>query len=344
VSGWEQPTPPSESPPSSHWTQPSDTPGPGQLIRRAWRLYRSTPRHLLLVAAIPELVRDLLAIPSLLIGGLAIQGIFEVMGDFLARVAADPQAYRYGDSRALQAELQAQFQAAMLPQADLAVWSALGGGAGIAVGLIGSSVLTAAALAAAAGRPISVAGAFRLVAARGGLLKPTIALGVGWVAVSWSAIVVGASTGFQAWAGAPGSPRSVLLASLFAVMALVGTLGFIVLAVRWALYVPTSLAEGLGIGPGLTRAARLSRGIRTRLALAMAGVLILDALSVGIVATVVGLVLGFSAGSVAVGIAAYLIAAFIGNLLWAPLLPAIVALAYQERAGDVEASATVASL
>lgn len=345
MSGWEGPTlpTPGESPPRSYWTQPSDTDAlsPGQLIRRAWRVYRSTPRRFLLVAAIPELIGDVLAIPSLVMAVILVQGMFEVMWDFLGRVAANPAAYRYTDPQALQAELQAQLQAVALPGADLVALSALGGGGGIAVGLIGASALTAAALAAAVGRPISVAGAFRLVAARGGLLKPIIALGLGWVTVSWLQIVLQASTGFQAWAGASGSPRSVLLASLLGVLALVVTIGILVLAVRWALFIPAVLIEAIGVGPGLARAAQLTRGVRIRLGLAMAGILILHGLSVGIAATVIGVVVGLSAGSLAVGFVAYLIASLIGNLLWAPVLPAMLTLAYRERTRDAEISTTV---
>lgn len=345
MSGWEQPTPPTPggSPPRSYWTRPSelDALSLGQLIRRAWRLYRSTPRRFLLVAAIPELVRDLLAIPSVVIAGLTVQGVFGVMTDIFRRIAADPEAYRYTDSQAFQAELQARLQAVMLPPVDLAVVSAIGAGAGVAVALIGSSALTAAALAAASGRPISVAGAFRQVAARGGLLKPIIWLGVGWVVVSLLAVVLQTSAGFQAWAGVPGSPRSVLLASLLAGLALIVTIGMVVLAVRWALFIPAMLVEALAVGPGLARAATLTRGIRIRLALAMAGIVILQALSVGIVATVVGFAVGLAAGSVVAGFGAYLIAALIGNLLWAPLVPAMLTLAYRERTHVAETSQTV---
>ncbi len=345
MSGWEQPgTPtPGGSPPLSYWTRKSevDPLSPGQLIRRAWRLYRSTPWRFLLVAAIPELIRDLLAIPGLVIAGLGVQGLFEVTTDFLRRIAADPEAYRYTDSQAFQAELQAKLQAVMLPPADLAVLSAIGVGAGVAAALIGASALTAAALVAASDRPISVAGAFRLVAARGGLLKPIVGLGVGWTAVSLLLVVLQTSTGFQAWAGVPGSPRSVLLGSLLAVLALVVTIGIVVLAVRWALLIPAVLVEALGLGPGLARAAWLTRGIRIRLSLAMAGIFILQALSVGLVATVVGFAVGLAAGSVVAGFGAYLIAALIGNLLWAPLLPAMLALAYDERTRVADKSPTV---
>lgn len=344
MSGWERPIGPTPdgSPPRSYWTQPSeaDRLSPGQLIRRAWRLYGSAPRRFLLVAAIPELIRDLLAIPSLVMAVLFVQGMFEVMADFFGRVAANPEVYRFADSRALQAELQAQLQAVALPQADLAALSAVGVGAGVAVALIGSSALTAAALATAAGRPISVAGAFRLVAARReGLLYPIVVLGIGWVAVSSVLVLLQTSADVQTWAGATGSPRSVLIGSLLAVLALVVTIGIVVLAVRWALFIPAVLVESLGLGPGLARGAQLTRAIRIRMGLAMAAILILHSLSVGIVAMVVGVAVGLSAGSVALGIGAYLIASLVGNLLWAPLLPAMLAFAYRERTGDAEASA-----
>ena len=345
MSGWERPTPPlpSESPTPSHWTRPheADALGPGQLVRSAWRLYRSTPRRFLLVAAIPELIRDLLAIPGLLVAGRALQGVFEVMADFLGRVATNPDAYRSADSADLRAQLQAQLQAVALPQADLAAWSSVIGGVGLAVALIGSAALTAAALAAATTRPISVAGAYRLVTARGGLLKPIVALGVASVAVSTLSIVLETSTGFQAWAGAVGSPRSVLLGSLLGILSMVLAIGIVVLAVRWALFIPTVLAEGLGVGPGLARAARLTHGIRIRLGLAMAGIALLNALTVGIAAAVVGFAIGLSAGSVAAGFGAYLVVSLIGNVLWAPLLPTMLALAYLRVTGTAESPVAV---
>jgi hypothetical protein len=50
------------------------------------------------------------------------------------------------------------------------------------------------------------------------------------------------------------------------------------------------------------------------------------------VALVVGVVVGISAASVGIGIAAYLASSLLGNLLWAPFLPAMLAVAYQARA------------
>jgi len=347
VSGWQQAAPPQpdEPPPTTYWSRPSsaDPLAPGQLIRRAWRLYRAWPRLFLLVAIVPEAIRALLAIPSLISAVLIVQGVVDAMADLVARVAANPDAYRYPNSTQLQVELQDQFRAALLPQADLATWSAVGGGAGVAVGLIGTSALTAAALTAAAGHPISVGAAYRQVAARRSLLLPIVVIGVAWTLVSVLPILLQGSPGFQAWAGSPGSPRSSLLGGLLGIAAIVVGIAVIVLAVRWALYIPATLIEELDVGSGLARAATLTKGIRFRLGLASIGVLILEGVSVWVVAGPVGLIVGISASSVAAGFWAYVVLSLIGSLLWAPLLPSLLANAYRARTNAVAPGPTAGS-
>lgn len=334
MSGWEPPPPgPDGSPRRTAWTEPTDVDplGPGQLIRRAWRLYRATPRRLLLVAAGPELVRDLLGVPGMAIAVGFVEGMVRVFDDYLAAAAANPAAYR-ANPAALQAEFETRLRAVLVPPPDLASLTAITGAGGVVVGLIGTSVLTAAALAAAAGRPISLGGVFGQVAVRGGLIWPIIAIGLGWLVVSWVPILLQGSPEFQAWAGQPGSPRSVRIAGLLGVLAVVVLVFIVVLAVRWALYIPAVIAESLGIGRGLGRAAQLSHGIRTRLGLATVGILLMQALSVGVAAAVVAISVGVSAGSVGAGIVAYLAVSLLGNLLWAPVLPGMLAVAYQTRA------------
>ncbi|MEA2607791.1 MAG: hypothetical protein QOJ75_34 [Chloroflexota bacterium] len=337
MSGWERPTPPpgDDAPPRSYWTLPSeagkDALGVRQLIKRGWRLYRSAPRRFLLVALVPELIRDLLALPSTLIAGLMMQGMFTVMGDFFRRLATDPRSYQSDDSRAFQAELQAQIRAAIQPHSDLAALASVSSGIGVAVILIGGSALVAAALTAAGDRPISVATAFRIVAGRRGLVQAILALGVSWSAVSLLLYGLEGSTDFQAWAGAPGSPRSVLLGGLLAVVGVVATIGVIVLALRWALLIPALIVESLGLGRGLARSAQLTRGIRIRLGLAMLGIVLLQSLSVGLVAWIVGLAVGLAASSLMAGFAAGAIVTFVGSLLWSPVLPAMLTVAYLER-------------
>ncbi len=341
MSGWERPTPtpPGGAAPRSSWSQPEADPfGPGQLIRRGWRLYRSAGRRFLLISAITGSLQTLLTLPTLASAALLAQGMFDVMADYFGQVMANPDAYRYADQQALQAELESRLQAVLVPGSDLAVLTALGAGLGGAIALIGTAALTATALSVAAGRPIPVAFAFRLVAARAGLVKPIVALGIGWAAVSWLSLVVQTSPDVQAWVGAAGSPRSVLIGSLLSALAVVVVVGILVLAVRWALYVPAVLVEALGVGPGLVRAAAVTRGIRIRLGLAMAGILLLEPLVIGIAATVSGFAVGISAQSFAVGFAVYLAADLVGNVLLAPWLPAMLAVAYRLRTRPAEPS------
>jgi hypothetical protein len=339
VSGWERPAPPGNEPPGSFWSQApeGDALGPGRLIRRAWRLYSATPRRYLLVAAIPETIRDLLAIPGFVIALGFVEGVVAAFGEYLARVNANPAAYS-ADPFALQAEFEARLRDILVPVPDMAALSAVTGALGVAVGLIGTSALAAVALAAARGRTMSVGEAFRLVAATGALIKPIALLFAGWLVVSWVPLLLQGSADFQAWAGVPGSPRSVLLASLLSVLGAVITLLVVVVAVRWALYIPAVVAEPIGVGSALVRSAELSRGIRSRLALAMGGILLLHAFSVGLVAAFVGIAMGVSTESVPVGFAAYVAASFVGNLLWAPVLPATLALAYHTRVDEAPAA------
>jgi hypothetical protein len=310
--------------------------GPGQLIRGAWRLYRSAPRPFLLVATVPAVIQMLLTLPSLVLALDFVRAMFEVMSDYFERVAANPEAFRAADSRILQAELEAQLRAVMIPGPDLLLWSALAGGLALMVGLVSTAAMTATALASAARRPIPAAFAFRLVAARAGLVIAILALGIGWVAVSSLPQLLQTSAEFQSWAGAPSSPRSALIASLLSVAALVVVVVIVVFAVRWALFIPAVLVESLGIGHGLARAAQLTRGIRVRLALATAGVILLLAIAIGIVAVVTGFAVGIAFGSVDAGFGAYIVAGLIGNALGAPMVPAMFALAYRERTREPE--------
>jgi hypothetical protein len=331
VSGWE-PRSPDGTGSASYWAQRESDPfSPGQLLRNGWRLYRSTPRPLVLIAAMIGAIQAILAIPSFATAVALVDGMFDVMASFLERVMADPQAYRAADQRALQAELEAQLQAVLVPANDFAVLGSLGAGVGVAVGLVGTAVLAAMALSIAAGRPVPVPFAFRLVAARGGLLKPIVVIGIGWIVVSLLSLGLQGSPEVLAWAGTPGSPRSALIGSLLSVMAVVVLAGIVVVAVRWALFVPAVLVEALGVGPGLSRAAQLSKGIRIRLGVAIAGALFLEALVTGIIATVAGFAVGLSARSVPIGFTTYLLVNLVGNALWAPWLPATLAVAYRQR-------------
>jgi hypothetical protein len=256
-----------------------------------------------------------------------------VFGWYIDRVMANPND---ADSLALQAEFQEELefalQAALVPTTDAAAVMAVAGALALGVGLIGTAAVSAAALIAADGHRIDPLGSFRLVFARGSLVKPIVALVLASVVASLVPLMLQTSSDFQTWAGEPGSPRSVLLGSLLSVAALVLAIGVVILAVRWALYIPAVLVQRLGVGRGLARAAGLSRGIRGRIFVAMAGLLLIQTLTIALVAVVVGVSIGLAAESIAAGFAAYLAIGLVGSLFWAPVLPAMLTLAYRERA------------
>jgi hypothetical protein len=174
---------------------------------------------LLIVAFISGLLQTVAVLPSLAWGAAMARGMFDVLADYFDRVLANPEAYRFADQQALQAELQERLRSVLVPLPDPSALTAIGSGLGGAVGLIGTAALTAVALSIAAGRPIPVLFAIRLVAARAGLVKPIVALGLGWTAISWLSTAIQASPDVQAWAGAAGSPRSLLIGSLLSVLA-----------------------------------------------------------------------------------------------------------------------------
>jgi hypothetical protein len=333
VSGWEQPSGPNGGSPHTYWgrAQAPDPLSPGQLIRAAWRLYRSAPRRFLVVAAIPILIQMLLAVPSLAQTFGLVEAMVGVLADYLERVTANPELYRNADPDLLQAELEAELRLVVVPGSDIQVWSVIAAGLAMVVGLIGTAAMTATALASAAGRPIPAAFAFRLIAARRGLVLPIGILGISWVAVTWLPVLLQSSADFQTWAGVPGSPRSVLIASLLGVLGLILLVAVAIVAVRWALYIPAVLVEAVGVGSGLERAAQLSRGIRMRLAVAMFGLIGLLAIGVGVVAVVSGFAVGIATDSIPAGFGAYVATGLVGNVVAAPMVPTILAVAYRER-------------
>jgi hypothetical protein len=332
VSGWQRPDEPPGQPPRTYWSQEDADPfSPGALARRGWRLYRSAPRRFVLISAIGAFLQTLAALPTLVPLVSFFGAMVDVMTDFFERVMANPEAYRYADQAAIQADLEARFRALVIPGTETPILTAIGAGVSGIVGLVALAALTATALSVAAGRPIPVPFAVRLVAARAGLVIPIIALGIGWFAVSLLTLAAQTSPDLQAWAGATGSPRSILIASLLSVAAVAVGLGAIVLAVRWALYVPVVLVEAVDVGPGLARAAQLTRGIRIRLGLAMVGILVLQWLATVVVASVVAVAVGLATWSVTGGVAGYLVSGLVLGALWGPWLPAMLAGAYRER-------------
>jgi len=319
VSGWVPPPPstgatgPSGAPVT--WAAPEETPGLGtsDLLRGAWHLYGSAAGRLLTVAVIPEAVRAILTLPSLLTAMLGFRAMALVMSD-MSRFETNPEAF------------QAEIRAATRMSPELAVVVGLCGGLTFFVIAIGWSALTAAALEVAAGRSFRVEAMFQAVAARRtGILVPAVVVGIVWALLGLaSGLLQPTSTGVM-------SASQAALLSLFAVLVLALTIAGFALAVYWSLGLPAILAERLGLRDGLARGARLTKGIRMRLGLAILAASLLAAITVGVVAGLIAVVGGLAAGSLDVGIGGYLLVSLVGAFLWAPFIPSLLAVAYQDR-------------
>jgi hypothetical protein len=305
------------------WAAPDETPGLGtsDMLRGAWHLYGSAAGRLLTVAVIPESFRAILTLPSLLVAVLGFRAMALIFSD-MSRFRTNPEAF------------QAEIQAATRMSPELAVVVGLCGGLTFFVIAIGWSALTAAALEVAAGRTFTVEAIFQAVAARRtGILVPAVAVGVVWA-------VLGLASGlFQPTATGVMSPSQTALLSLFGVLLFVLTIAGFALAVYWSLGLPAILAEQLGLRDGLARGARLTKGIRIRLGLAIFAASLLAAITVAVVAVLIAVVGGLAAGSIDVGIGGYLLVSLVGAFLWAPFIPCLLAVAYRDRIAQ-EATAT----
>lgn len=324
MTGWVPPGPsvPGHDGPIVGWEAPVDPGGLGtrELIGDAWSLYRGAARPLLAVAAIPALVRVVLSIPGVVIVVKVWQSMATFLMDFPSRFLDDPEAF------------QADFEAAVRPPADLTMLAYVGGGVSITVMLVGVAALTAAALAVADGRPVSVGGAFRAVAARTrGIVIPSIAVGLAWAVIgAWLSTWQSRASAFRP------SASDVALNTLAGLLVPVLGIVALILAVRWSLAIPAILVEGLGLRRGLARGADMTRGVRLRLGLAIIAFGIGEAFTVGFVALLIGLFGGLAGGSIEAGVVTYSIVAFVGGLLWAPLLPAVLAVAYRARTATAD--------
>ena len=141
-------------------------------IRGGWRTYRAATAALVRIALVPQALQAILLIPVVLLSVAMIEGMIRVFGelDFDA-YAADPVAY--------QQYIQTAIETAVRPPPALAFWSGVVSGASLTLGLFGASLLTAGALAVLDGRPPSVLGSVRAVAARGdGIVAPAIVVGM----------------------------------------------------------------------------------------------------------------------------------------------------------------------
>lgn len=302
---------------------PSEPEGLGvrESIGAGWRVLRSNFGPLAGTAALPEIVRNLLVIPSILIVARAWDAMFIVFRDFRASTTFDDQV-------AFQERLRAAFQ----PPTDLAILSGVASGLSTAVALVGLSLVTAATLAAVDGQRPSIGAAYRSVAAHAGaLIGPAVILGVGAVLLTTPAWL---TQGSFAFADAASVRTQAAVAAVAGLVSLIVTVAVIVLACRWSLAIPAILAEDLTFRRGLSRSAQLTAGVRVRIFLILLVLGIVFGIVFGLIALITAVIVGLATFSLSGGVAGYLVAVTIGGFVWLPLVAAVLSHVYRVRAGS----------
>ncbi len=237
---------------------------------------------------------------------------------------------------------QDQIQALALMPASTAITLAITDAAALALGILGTAVLTSAAMAVRAGRRVSPAESVGAVLARGSaLIIPAILLAVGSATVTL--VIQFNQPTIQA--ARFETAETSTITTVLSIAGIVVAAAIFYLSVRWGLAIVAILAEGIGLRAGLRRSSELTRGHRLRLAGIVLSVGILEALTVTLPAVVIGLVIGLSANAAGTGIFAFTIASVIGSAIWAPFMPAVTVVAYDllnERAAERAAAAAAA--
>lgn len=321
MTGWATPPAPG---PIVGWELPSEPAGLGvrDSIRAGWRVLRSNVGPLAGTAALPEIVRNLLVIPSLLVVARAWEAMVAIFRDL------DLRTYEPNDQLAMQQRLQQAFQ----PPTDLAILSGVASGLSIGVALVGLSLVTAATLAAVDGRRPSIAAAYRSVAAHAGaLILPAVILGVAWVIVGTPLTL---SQGTFPTSDPAAFRTQAALAAVLGLAGLILTIATIVFAVRWSLAIPAILAEDLTLRRGLSRSAELTAGIRLRIFVILLVLGITFGIVFGVTSLITAVIVGLVTFSLYGGIAGYLVASTVGGFVWLPLVAAVLSHVYRSRAGS----------
>jgi hypothetical protein len=330
MSGWVPPRPrPSPTPevpgPVVGWAAPSDDEGlgVGATIREGWTLTRADLAGLAAVTALPVIAWNALLVPL----WLGTAHMFERWITFFSEL--DWSRYR-ADPEAFQREVQAVFQ----PSTEFAVWTAVLGGLGVVVLIVGAAAVTSATLAAAGGHRVSVAASYRAVADHAAaLVLPAVILGIAVVVIGLPLSLSQAGI-----AASGGGPAASAANALLGLLALVVWVAVIVLAIRWSLAFQAILAEDLGFSGGLARSAALTSGVRTRVGLT----LVAAGIAVGFVVTIpsflLALLVGIATASIMAGVVAYTAALIVSSLVTIPLLVAILTVIYRRRAAAVASS------
>jgi hypothetical protein len=310
------------------WAAPSDDEGygVGASIRAGWALARAHFVAFAAVTAVPMLIWNLLLVPL----WVRTAEMFDRWIQFIthidwARYRTDPDAF------------QLDMSAAFAPSTEYAVLSAVLGGAGIVVAIVGAAAVTSATLAAADGRRVSVGESFAAVAAHAGaIVLPAVVLGV---AVTAIALPLGLSQTSLVSAGA--SPSGSALSVLISLVSFVVWIAIIVLGVRWSLAFQAILAEDLGLRAGLARSAALTEGIRLRVFLTIIAVGLLVAFLISLPVFIVAAFVGLATASIGPAVATYAVLATLASLVLIPLFVAILTVIYRRRAGASPATPNV---
>ena len=333
MAGWVPPSggPATLSPepgPIVGWAAPSGDEGlgVGASIRAGWALTRAHLVAFAAVTTVPMLIWTLLLVPL----WVRTAEMFDRWIQFMthidwARYRTDPDAF------------QRDMSVAFAPSTDFAVLSAVFGGVGIVVAIVGAAAVTSATLAAADGRRVSVAESFAAVAAHAGaIVLPAAVLGL---AVAAIALPLGLNQSSFVSSGTSGGGSA--LSVLISLVSLVVWIAVVVLGLRWSLAFQAILAEDVGLRAGLSRSAALTQGIRLRILLTLIAVGLLVGLLISIPAFIVALFVGVATASIGPAVGTYAVLATLASLFTIPLFVAILTVIYRRRVDTSPAAAAV---
>jgi hypothetical protein len=332
----ETPSPAPDSPPpvgASGWaryTPPDDTRSisVGGVIGEAWRTYRRAFGPLLLIGLVVALLLILLSLPGDVYTLRMLDSMLRLLftTDFNDTGIYDPILLR------------SQLDAIVTMPTSTVITFAVAGGASVAISILGGCVLTAGAMTARAGRTVSPTRALAAVLSHGSaLVLPAILIALGSIAITIPLTLNAQNIQQAELAASAGGSTSSQNWLTFA--SIVVAIAIFYLSVRWSVAIPAILAEDIGLRAGLGRSSQLTRGFRLRLAGAFLVVSFLQVVTVVLPSVVIGLVVGFTAGSAWAGVVVFAVAAVIGSALFAPIGAAIAAVAY----GQLTERATAAA-
>jgi hypothetical protein len=334
VTSWVIPGAPPAASRWGNWTPPPDerTITVGGVIGEAWTTYRRAFGPLLAMGTVIGLLLILLSLPSEVYTVRTYDALIRVIVD-----AVNTRANHTGISDPIL--LQDQIVALATIPTGTAVIFAITGGLATGVGILGSCVLTSAALAARAGRRVSPTEALTAVLARSSaLVVPALLLAAGSTLVTLT-IQLNSDTIQRSDLTSAGGTSTSEIALTIAAFVIVVAIFY--LSVRWGLAIAAILREDLSLRAGLRRSSELTHRHRLRLGAIFILVGLLQALTVSLPAIAVGAGVGVQLGSVSSGIVAFTLAAVVGSALWAPFNPAVAAVIYgrlTEREGGPTAA------